>query len=584
MQYLLCLNNFENDELLNFKKWISSNYSNNLHLKSIKRIDLLATNQNSINRFSYGVMSGFICNKINLINMGADYYEDDCDFVAAGYKKFGSDFFNLLEGNFSIIIYDEIKKNIVIARDRVGTYPLFYYSDRGKIVISSNYKIILQNIEINKKVNKRAIGHYHNSGWLPRGFTFFENILSIPPGTVSVIDNNGLRVINDYQLLENTIISNDFNKNLTDVRSLLTEAVDLFKPYCEYENIGCTLSSGIDSSYFTAKMALKYKEVEKTLKTFTVGYGENDPEIIGARETSEYLKTDHHEVIVKPIDLLELWPEAIWAMEDPVGRDQYPCVVALAKYASNFVDQLYFANGPDSTYGGLDDHMWINNFNNNKYSKEDIQEYLNYLRSSTECNPENILYLRTKDENIPKPLVDLANEDKNNFNLPSDIYKYLVNEFKFNDGHLGMKHQLIREHGGLTARYPLYTHEILNLAGRIPDEHKIFQNTNKFIWRHAAAELLPKKICDRPKGIQHLEYGMEYSNFIDSLANKLLIAEEIDKFNILPRDSLSRLLRKNKNESYSSKHLYRIWYAISTHIWCKIFLENNGNKINGLEL
>ncbi|NUF39491.1 hypothetical protein, partial [Acinetobacter lactucae] len=130
------------------------------------------------------------------------------------------------------IIYDELKKNIVIARDRVGTYPLFYYNDRGKVIISSNYKIILQNMEINKKVNKRAIGHYHNSGWLPRGFTFFENIVSIPPGTVSVIDNNGLRVINDYQLLENTIISNDFNKNLTDVRSLLTEAVDLFKPYC----------------------------------------------------------------------------------------------------------------------------------------------------------------------------------------------------------------------------------------------------------------------------------------------------------------------------------------------------------------
>jgi asparagine synthase (glutamine-hydrolysing) len=539
--------------------------------------ELFGCDQDPRDTSGRAVLAGFVANPDALRALGARG-DTHADLLVSAYDQFGIEAFDRVHGQYSVAIWDPRKRRVLVARDRMGIYPVYVTVTNGFQYFSSDYKSLLALETVSTEPDLQTVQFFHHSGWVPRGGTFLKAVRTAPPGTVSILENGRCRVLREIPLPQFDTIEYDIDLNTAAVQEELRRAVSAYWP--GGPAVGATLSSGIDSSHLAAELVRQCAERDAELHTFTVGYGENDPEILGARETSRFLGTSHHEVIVRPPDLASLWPEAIWHLEDPVGRDQYPCVMALARTARPIVDTLFYANGPDTTYGGLADHHALAVGNRHPRLRTAIEDLLTYQRSSTAPRDRlgELAVRRYGEPGLPTPALPLPAGAalKPRIHLPESVHAYMAEELREYDGHLGMKHQLIRSAANINARMPLYAEDIYKLSSRIPDAHKVDLHCDKIVWRKAAAALLPSGMCNRPKGIQHLDYGAEYSDMMDGFAHRTLSSARVAEHGILPPDVLSRLLRRPGGQPYGAKHLYRIWYAVATELWCQIFMDFRG--------
>jgi len=274
----------------------------------------------------------------------------DTEVILAAYKKWGVECLRHLRGMFAFAIWDREKKELFVARDRLGIKPLFYSVKNGTFYVASEIKAILALLNERRVLNKRGFLDYISYRYPLGEETFFEGICSFKPGYCAVIKDGSSPVFKKYWELPVVAQKVDAGEGevLATTEKLLTEAVQ--SHMISDVPLGAYLSGGLDSSVLVAMMSAVSS---KPVKTFSVGFSEKDfNEFEHARIVAKALKTDHHELSMRGDEYFSLLPETIRFKDAPLHVPNEVPLHALSKELKKYITVVLSGEGADELFGG----------------------------------------------------------------------------------------------------------------------------------------------------------------------------------------------------------------------------------------
>lgn len=202
-----------------------------------------------------GEIYNFQALRAQLENRGHRFYTtSDTEVIVHLYEDHRMDFVRQLRGMFAIALWDAKSRRLVLARDRLGIKPLYYWDQGGRVLFGSELKCILQAPGPKPKINAYAINDYLSVGYVPDPDTIFEEVRKLPPGHLAIIQGNSVEVQKYWELPwpeeSNTPSEEECCERL---RELVTECVRL--RLVSEVPLGALLSGGLDSSTVVGVMS-----------------------------------------------------------------------------------------------------------------------------------------------------------------------------------------------------------------------------------------------------------------------------------------------------------------------------------------
>src|SRR4030042_1549877 len=193
----------------------------------------------------------------------------DTEVIAHAYEEYGENCFRYFKGMFAIAIWDEKRRQLVLARDRLGKKPLYYSFINGIFLFASELKAMMLYPAFPRKVDPVSLTKYLFFEFIPSPHTIFRDAKKLPAASYLVWDNKGIEVRQYWSPFESQKRENNLSEVEAELRlmELLTESVK--RRLISDVPLGVFLSGGIDSSTITA---LAQKEVPGKIKTFSIGF------------------------------------------------------------------------------------------------------------------------------------------------------------------------------------------------------------------------------------------------------------------------------------------------------------------------
>ena len=276
--------------------------------------------------------------------------DSDTEVILAAYEKFGAECLSLFNGMFAFAIWDSVRKELFVARDRLGVKP-FYYSQTsdGTFVFASEIRALLNSQLIPRKLNKSGVYDYlmYQSVYAPE--TIVENIFQLPAGEFGIL-SNGKFTKQSYWKIENNSLkkfSDDEKTVKKNVKDLLLSSIE--QRMISDVRLGAFLSGGIDSS---AVVALMSEVSSRPIDTFSVTFGEKQyDESVYSNLIAQKYKTNHTSVFLTAKDFLHELPHALKAADSPSGDGINTYVVSKATKKSGITVALSGLGG-DELFAG----------------------------------------------------------------------------------------------------------------------------------------------------------------------------------------------------------------------------------------
>jgi asparagine synthase (glutamine-hydrolysing) len=251
----------------------------------------------------------------------------DTETIVHGYEEWGAGVVDRLEGKFGLGIWDEGRRRLFLARDRVGVKPLYFCWTRHGFVFASEIKALLIHPEVSADVEPLSVYHYLSFLTTPAPLTMFRGIYKLPAGYRAFVGPDGAMSADAYwdalpgggeDLPELRRLSKGALREFAVRRSRELLAAGVEKRLMSDVPFGVLLSGGIDSS---ANVALMSRSMSQPVRTFTVGFSDHQHlnEMSYARRVAQHFKTDHHEVLVDEKAMREYMPSLIFSQDEPIA-------------------------------------------------------------------------------------------------------------------------------------------------------------------------------------------------------------------------------------------------------------------------
>jgi asparagine synthase (glutamine-hydrolysing) len=267
-----------------------------------------------------------------------------------------ADLARALDGMFAFAVWDGARERLIIGRDRLGKKPLYYSFDGARLVFGSEIKSIFADTSVPRRLDPSAIPAYLTFGYVPTPRTFFEGVLSLPPGHVLVYEPGGEPVVERYW--EPPLAGVDGARHLDisleeaarRVRATLEDAVR--RRLVSDVPLGAFLSGGIDSSAVVGVMAAL---IDRPVETFTIGFDDRDgfDERPYARQIAERHRTAHHEYVVHP-DAVDLVERLVHHHDQPFGDSSAVPTFLLSEVTRGEVTVALSGDGGDELFAGYE--------------------------------------------------------------------------------------------------------------------------------------------------------------------------------------------------------------------------------------
>ena len=225
------------------------------------------------------------------------YTNTDTEMIVHLYEEMGADCVKKLRGMFAIALYDERKRSLLLARDRLGKKPLHYALHEGRLLFGSEIKTILAIAPDLAEVDSEGLLQYFYFGYIPDPYTAFSGIRKLPPGHLMEYTNGKIEIRQYWDVVEyGTHPAMSEQECLQELERRLEEAVRI--RLISDVPLGALLSGGVDSSIIVALMA---RVSSGPVKTFSIGFrAEQFNEAEYARLVAERFGTEHHELVLDP--------------------------------------------------------------------------------------------------------------------------------------------------------------------------------------------------------------------------------------------------------------------------------------------
>ena len=549
----------------------------------------------------YIVFNGEIYNFLELrqklIKQGIQFKsKTDTEVILYLYMLYGTSCLNYLSGMFAFAIWDKLEQTLFLARDRMGKKPLFYACLNDCFIFASELNALIEHKSIPKEINPISLDLYLNLQYIPAPYSIYKHVNKLPAAHYMHVSKNNVDIQSYWHLkyIEKTNMSfqNTENCLLEKIRNSVKKRLISDVP------LGALLSGGVDSSLVTAIMC----ELSSTsVKTFSIGFHEkNYNELVHARKVAEYLKTDHHEYIVKPD--IETWlPEIIQHYGEPFADKSAIPSFALSKMARKHVTVVLNGDGGDELFAGywryeklLFNKILDKIFKYRSPLMTDIQKSEYYVSAISIYQRMRRKYLLSiKHPEIQEILGSSFWLYPYRKQLWKDEYKAVISEtlkwkqklletasqkasnrinrmlWLLNQTYLPydllVKMDIASMAYGLEARSPLLDYELVEFCAALPSKYKVINHQGKYLLKSLASKFVPKEVIFRPKQ----GFSVPISSWLRGELKSYMLSILNDNNKLLQQyfnmDTIRKVISEHLTEQVD--HGFRIWALIVFCVW-----------------
>jgi asparagine synthase (glutamine-hydrolysing) len=529
----------------------------------------------------------------------------DTEVIVHLYEDMGANCVSRLRGMFAFAVWDKKRRQLFLARDRLGKKPLYYAQVGDTFLFASELKALLLHKSISRRINSKALDLYLTYLYVPPPETIFEGVFKLPQAHTLIYDQRGIRLERYWNVQYTPKVQLNEDEMLTALVEKLTEATRL--RLVSDVPLGAFLSGGIDSSVIVALMT----SLSPTpVKTFSVGFAHQAyNELDHARIVADQFNTDHHEIMItaKAADVL---PKLVWAFDEPFADPSAIPTYYVAKTARQHVTVALNGDGGDELFAGY-----------GKYLGSALRTYYRYLPDPVRRGPLRYLLgrvpegvdqksrvnrlrrlnelslLPVEEANIQASVynglhrwrealyssdawgtisTDPLNQLRSNYRngdgvqeldrfLRSDLLTYLPDDLLVKADRMTMVH-------GLEGRSPLLDHTFVEFVASLPTNMKLRGVTMKYALRKVGEKLgLPRSILDRPKQGFEIPLADWLKTDLREMRDDLLLHPRMVQLGYFNDSFIRSLLAEH--DSGAVNHAERIYTLLILELWCKTFLS-----------
>lgn len=538
--------------------------------------------------------------RVELESLGHRFHsQTDTEVVVHGYEEWGESCVNRFDGMFAFALWDRKSQRLLLARDRYGVKPLYWYFENDVFVCGSEIKAILAHPQVSRDISYPALNEYFTFQNIFSDLTLFRGIHLLPPASILSLDvrRGAHPVVTKYWDYPFPIESYDLSEEECAERlhHLFVSAVT--RQLVSDVPVGSYLSGGMDSGSIAA-VAVRYLP---RLTTFTGGFDLSSAsglelgfdERAQAEALSNQLKTEHYEVVMHAGDMEHVLPELVWHLEDLRVGQSYPNYY-VARLASKFVKVVLSGAGGDELFAG---YPWRYYGGLGHSDGDYVQRYYQFWQrlvpdadKSQLFNPDTIRELgdhstaevfRSVFHGWLGPLS--TGEDYVNASLHFELKTFLHGLLLVEDK-LSMAHSL-------ETRVPFLDRELVEFAMSMPARYKlrglrhqtwmdentqgkrlIYEsqtNEGKVVLRNAMERLMTNSMTQRTKqGFSAPDATWFRGESIEYI-NKVLRDPRAMIYEFLSASYVSRVLEDHSSGRVNRRLL--IWSFLSFEWWCRSF-------------
>jgi asparagine synthase (glutamine-hydrolysing) len=485
-----------------------------------------------------------------LRTQGYRFFSDgDTEVVLKAYHAWGPECVRRFQGMFAFAILERDSGRVVLARDRLGVKPLYLAADRSGhwLRFASSLPALLAGGQTETAIDPVALHHYMSfHAVVPAPRTILEGVRKVPPATIATIEPDGRRHDRVYWELSYDRDAGAARLNADAWREQIEVSLRraVGRRMVADVPVGVLLSGGVDSSLIVGLLA---EAGQSDLNTFSVGFesanGEQGDEFVYSDLVAAHFGTQHHKIFVPSHRLMEAIPGAIAAMSEPMVSYDNVAFYLLSKEVSKHVKVVQSGQGADEVFAGYHWYPPLKDSNDvaNDYARvffdRDHAEFSKAVDPALVAGDHSRAFI---DEHFARPGADDAVDKA----LRIDSTVMLVEDPVKRVDNMTMA-------WGLEARVPFLDHELVELAAKVPSEHKL-RDGGKGVLKDVARRVVPSNVIDRPKGYfpvpalkyldgPYLEYARDMVTSRRARERTLFNCKYVDKLLDKPRDEITPL-------------------------------------------
>lgn len=465
----------------------------------------------------------------------------DTEVILNAFREYGTSCFEMLNGMFALAIYEREQEILYLARDPFGIKPLYYFFDGNIFLFGSEIKAIKCYQDIKLSIDPQALTEYLWYGNPLGNNTIYKEIKELSSGSYLTVGSYGVKSFTYYDI-NKTIETSLPEEEITEkIRDLLEASVK--RHLISDVPVGVFLSGGIDSSAITAFASKHYKG---KLKTYSVGfdYDKGINELPLAKEIAEKYGTEHHEVHISGIDVIDTIEELVKAHDEPFGDAADIPLYLLSKKLKDSVKVVLQGDGGDEFFGGYSRYNTIPNIK--KWSKFRgfapliswtyikntkllrLQRFLNAISQQRPYKRNALLLTMESEYTNPLRVLSPGLKEKLKSNDPFKRYKEVYHQYSsdidptqalfYTDAQIILKDTFFEKvdkstmANSMEVRVPFIDKELTEFMLGVPGSLKVKKGMPKYLLKKALEGIVPNKVLyGKKKG-----FGVPYAYWLQT--------------------------------------------------------------------
>ena len=536
----------------------------------------------------------------------------DAELVLDMYLKSGDSCFKKIDGSYAVAIWDGLSKKLILAKDRLGTKPLYYAKVNDSFIFASEIKAILQLGRLEKEIDLIALNNFLSYGHVPNPATLFKHIHQVKPGYVVEFMNGEIlqRAYWKFQYFEE--IHRQSEKEYID------EFYDIFKSAVNrrvrrHPDVGAFLSGGLDTSGVVSMMKILKEE---PFKTFTAGfeekaYDETDDAVVvaqhvGVEHILTKVKFDH--------SFLELLEKIVWHHDAPFSDTSAIPSYHAAKLAKKHVDMVLTGDFPDQLIGGSGHHSFILDRDAGDpllkkiYRQMNLHSFISGIpvaagtsglidkikrfvyRESFPLEEQRVLMSMPIPPWLKNYLYEPSFRDVNKKSDPMDVARSmyyevadqgLLNKLLYFDvlsyavDDLMIKVERMTSANGLEAVSPFHDWDLVKFIAGMPQDLKIKGSRRKYVMWKALKPLLPQHTMNKKKQGFAMPIGEWLVRNLSDYVRQILLDSRTLNRGYFEKKNMTRMIENflSGKSDYASGSEGTIITLITVELWHRLFID-----------
>lgn len=522
--------------------------------------------------------------RADLVEKGHDFStHTDSEVVLHGYEEYGPAILDRLRGMFAFLIWDSVAKELFGARDIFGIKPLYYYDAHGEFIVGSEIKSFLPHPGFRREVNEERLPEYLCFEYLPDRETMFRDVHKLLAGEYFLYREGQLSRTKYFDFRYQIESGRSLQQWADEVADVFAESVAAHK--ISDVEVGCFLSSGVDSSYATYELSRI-----QSVRSFSVGYAEEQySELSYAQDFSGHIGVENISTTISADDFFAATGTIQYHMDEPLPNPAAVPLYYLARSAAEHVKVVLSGEGADELFGGYNQYAEplsyapYQRLTSPRLRRRIAQRVASmpgfkgkrFLMRAAEPIESRFFrheYNFTVDERADYLARPLPSKDPAQFTRPYfdrvqghddvtkmqyvDYYTWLLHDILLKADKMSMA-------SSLELRVPFLDREVLKVALRLPPEARVGRRSTKVALREAALRRIPEKTAMKRK----LGFPVPLNDWLRqepyfSQVREAFTGDVAERFFVVPK--IVALLDDHRAGAQNMK---KIWTIYSFILW-----------------